>query len=174
MNLKKRGRRLDFAEAMSVAEADYNNHYKEWNKKQRVISEIDTFEAFEVSENLEIDVPYNFIKTQLEKFIETHKQSKYFIRKHVKKLNTPFPFAWNKEKQEFYITEIQIAWEDWFVEHGEVDWSELPPEASHFSFKKNKVIRLFKNRVLEFEHELKAWLDISDNYYFDENYHIEK
>ncbi|MFX5998770.1 site-specific integrase, partial [Acinetobacter baumannii] len=91
VNLKKRGRRLDFAEAMSVAEADYNNHYKEWNKKQRVISEIDTFEAFEVSENLEIDVPYNFIKTQLEKFIETHKQSKYFIRKHVKKLNTPFP-----------------------------------------------------------------------------------
>ncbi|KAI0681471.1 site-specific integrase [Acinetobacter pittii] len=174
VNLKKRGRRLDFAEAMSVAEAEYNNHYKEWNKKQRVISEIDTFEAFDVSENIEIDVPYSFIKTQLEQFIEAHKQSKYFIRKHVKKLNTPFPFAWNKEKQEFYITEIQIAWEDWFVEHGHVDWSELPPEASHFSFKKNKVIRLFKNRVLEFEHELKAWLDISDNYYFDEQYHIEK
>ena len=67
---------------MSVAEADYNNHYKEWNKKQRVISEIDTFEAFDLSENIEIDVPYNFIKTQLEQFI--HKQSKYFIRKHVK------------------------------------------------------------------------------------------
>ena len=59
-----------------------------------------------------------------------------------------FPFAWNKEKQEFYITEIQIAWEDWFVEHGEVDWNELPPEASHFSFKKNKVIRLFKTEYL--------------------------
>ena len=174
VNLKKRGHRLDFAEAMSVAEADYNNHYKEWNKKQRTIGEMDTFEAFELTNDTEIKVFYNFIEKQLNEFIEQHKKNKYFIRKHVKKLNTTNPFAWNSEKQEFYITEIQIAWEDWFIEHAEVDWSELPPETSHFGFKQNKVIRLFKNRVLEFDNELNAWLDISNNYYFDENNHIEK
>ncbi len=159
---------------MRVSEADYNNHYKEWNKKQRNIGEMDTFEAYELSENTEIKVFYDFIKKQLNEFIEQHTKNKYFIRKHVKKLNTPNPFAWNFEKQEFYITEIQIAWEDWFIEHGEVDWSELPPETSHFGFKQNKVIRLFKNRTLEFDNELTAWLDISNNYYFDENNHIEK
>ena len=42
MNLKKRGEyRLDFAEAMANAESDYGNHYKEWNKKQRNLSEMD-------------------------------------------------------------------------------------------------------------------------------------
>jgi len=172
VNLKKRGPRLDFSEAMSIAEADYNNHYREWNKKQRNISEIDTFEAFNPSDDSEIVAPYDFIKEQLDEFIEQHKQSKYFIRKHVKKLNTPNPFAWNNEKKEFRISEIQIAWEDWFADHGIVDWSKLPTEASHFSFKQNKVIRLYKNRVLEFDHELNAWLDISDTYYFDENTHI--
>lgn len=60
------------------------------------------------------------------------------------------------------------------MENGEVNWSELPAESSHFSFKQNKVIRLYKNRVLEFDQELNAWLDISDNYYFDDHYHIEK
>ncbi|APV34861.1 tyrosine-type recombinase/integrase [Acinetobacter soli] len=174
VNLKKRGQRLDFAEAMSVAEADYNNHYKEWNKKQRNLSEMDTFEAFELSESSEIIVHYDFIKVLIEEFIEQHKKSKYFIRKHIKKLNTPNPFAWNAEKQEFFITEIQIAWEEWFIEHGEVNWAELPAEASHFGYKRNKVIRLYKNRILEFDHELNAWLDISNNYYFEESNHIEK
>ena len=42
MNLKKRGEyRLDFAEAMANAESDYGNHYKEWNKKQRNLSEME-------------------------------------------------------------------------------------------------------------------------------------
>lgn len=175
VNLKKRGEhRLDFAEAISIAEGTYNNHFKEWNKTQRSFSHMDNFEAFEVALDDTITVPYKFLESQINSFIEEHKQNKYFIRKHVKKLNTDHPFAWNKEKQEFYIKEIQIAWEDWFADHGQVDWSELPDEASHFSFKNNRVIRLFKNRVLEFDHELNAWLDISNDYYFEEHYHIEK
>ena len=175
MNLKKRGEyRLDFAEAMANAESDYGNHYKEWNKKQRNLSEMDVFEAHDLRQNSEIKVPFTFIYTQLNQFIEHHKQSKFFIRKHVKKLQTPHPFLWNTDKQEFYISEIQIAWEDWFVENGDVNWFELPAESSHFSFKQNKVILLYKNRVLEFDQELNAWLDISDNYYFDDHYHIEK
>ena len=175
MNLKKRGEyRLDFAEAMANAESDYGNHYKEWNKKQRNLSGMDVFEAHDLSQNSEVKVPFTFIHTQLNQFIDHHKQSKFFIRKHVKKLQTPHPFSWNADKQEFYISEIQIAWEDWFVENGEVNWAELPAESSHFSFKQNKVIRLYKNRVLEFDQELNAWLDISDNYYFDDHYHIEK
>ncbi|ENW95803.1 tyrosine-type recombinase/integrase [Acinetobacter sp. NIPH 298] len=174
VNLKKRGdHRLDFAEAMSVAEGSYNNHFKEWNKTQRNIASIDTFEAFEMSQDETIVVPYKFLEIQINTFIEEHKQNKYFIRKHVKKLQTEYPFAWNKEKQEFYIKEIQIAWEDWFADHGQVAWSELPDEASHFSFKNNRVIRLFKNRVLAFDHDLNAWLDISNDYYFEEHYHIE-
>ncbi|WP_023270155.1 tyrosine-type recombinase/integrase [Acinetobacter gyllenbergii] len=175
VNLKKRGEhRLDFAEAMNVAESTYNDHFKEWNKTQRVISEMDTFEAFEVALDDTITVPYKFIEDQLHIFIDEHKQNKYFIRKHVTKLNTEHPFAWNKEKQEFYIKEIQIAWEDWFAENGHVDWSQLPGEASHFGFKNNRVIRLFKNRVLEFDQELNAWLDISNDYYFEDHYHINK
>ena len=175
VNFKKRGeKRLEYSEAIANAESDFNSHYKEWNKKQRNISEMDIFEAHDLSQNSEIDVPYIFINNQLNEFIDHHKQSKFFIRKHVKKLQTEHPFSWNKEKQEFYISEIQIAWEDWFVEYGEVNWDELPEEASHFNFKNNKVIRLFKNRVLEFDHELNAWLDVSNNYYFDEHYHIEK
>ncbi|WP_151776240.1 tyrosine-type recombinase/integrase [Acinetobacter bereziniae] len=175
VNFKKRGEhRLDYAEAISNAESDYNNHFKEWNKKQRNIAEMDTFEAHDLSQNSEIDVPFKFINKQLNEFIEHHKQSKYFIRKHVKKLQTQHPFSWNKEKQEFFISEIQIAWEDWFAQYGKVNWDELPNEASHFSFKNNRVIRLFKNRVLEFDFELNAWLDVSNNYYFDDNYHIEK
>ena len=174
VNLKKRGHRLDFAEAMSVAEADFNNHYKEWNKKQRNISEIDVFEAYDLSQNSEIDVPFKFLNLQLNEFIQHHEKNKFFIRKHVKKLQTEHPFSWNKEKQEFYISEIQIAWLDWFAEYGEVDWNELPEEASHFSFKNNRVIRLFKNRVLDFDRDLNAWLDVSNTYYFDEHYHLEK
>lgn len=175
VNLKKRGeRRLDFAEAIGHADSDYSSHYKEWNKTQRAFGAMDILEAYDLSINSEIDVPYQFIKNQIAEFIEYHKKNKFFIRKHVKKLQTEHPFSWNKEKQEFYISEIQIAWEDWFSECGEVDWSELPAETSHFSFKNNRVIRLFKNRVLEFEYELNAWLDISDSYFFDENYHIEK
>ncbi|WP_038342336.1 tyrosine-type recombinase/integrase [Acinetobacter sp. A47] len=175
VNLKKRGEhRLDFAEAMSVAEATYKNHYKEWNKTQRSYSEMDAFEAFEVARDDTITVPYPFLEGQIQAFIDEHKQNKYFIRKHVTKMQTEHPFAWNKVKQEFYIKEIQIAWEDWFAENGTVDWSQLPNEASHFGFKNNRVIRLFKNRVLEFDQELTAWLDISNDYYFEDHYHIEK
>ncbi|PKF31903.1 tyrosine-type recombinase/integrase [Acinetobacter proteolyticus] len=175
VNLKKRGEhRLDFAEAINVAESTYNDHFKEWNKTQRVISEMDTFEAFEVALDDIITVPYKFLEDQLNVFIDEHKQNKFFIRKHVTKLNTEHPFAWNKDKQEFYIKEIQIAWEDWFAENGHVDWSELPGEASHFGFKNNRVIRLFKNRVLEFDQDLNAWLDISNDYFFEDHYHIEK
>ncbi|MEB5477257.1 tyrosine-type recombinase/integrase [Acinetobacter pollinis] len=174
VNLKKRGNRLEFEEALHNAEEGFNTHYKEWNKTQRSYSDMDKFEAFGLNHSDEIITPYSFIKEQVAEFIEQHKQDKFFIRKHVKKLDTKQPFAWNKDKQEFYIAEIQIAWLDWFTKNGIVDWSELPKEASHFSFKNNRVIRLFKNRVLEFDQELKAWLDISDNYYLDERFHISK
>lgn len=175
VNLKKRGEhRLDFAQAISEAESDYNGNFKEWNKRERIVSNMDIFEARDLSQNSEIDVPFDFINTQITEFIEHHKQNKLFIRKHVKNLKTEHPFAWNKEKQEFYISDIQIAWLDWFAEYGEVDWNQIPLEASHFGFKNNHVIRLFKNRVLEFDRDLSAWLDVSNTYFFDEHYHIEK
>ncbi|ENX12646.1 hypothetical protein F895_03023 [Acinetobacter sp. CIP 64.2] len=110
MNLKKRGeQRLDFAEAMNIAESSYNNHFKEWNKTQRNIASMDIFEAFEVALDDTISVPYKFLEDQINDFIQEYKQNKYFIRKHITKLNTEYPFAWSKEKQEFYIKEIQIA-----------------------------------------------------------------
>lgn len=45
VNLKKRGSRLDFEEAMKVTEEGYNTFYKEWSLKQRYIAKIDLAES---------------------------------------------------------------------------------------------------------------------------------
>lgn len=100
VNFKKRGEhRLDFAEAISNAESDYNNHFKEWNKKQRNIAEMDTFEAHDLSQNSEIDINFEFINNQLIEFIEHHKQSKYFIRKTLRNYRLSIHFLGIKKSR---------------------------------------------------------------------------
>lgn len=58
VNLKKRGNRLDFDEAMKVAEDGYKDFYKEWSLKQRYIAKID------LAESLRDKEPDNELPTQ--------------------------------------------------------------------------------------------------------------
>ena len=110
MNLKKRGTRLEFEEAIRVAEENYNSYYMEWSKKQHYMVLIDKNDAFE--DDSVINVDFGFIKKHLHVFIEIHQNNKYFKRLHVNKLNSNNPFAWDNENNRFVADDIQLAWED--------------------------------------------------------------
>jgi hypothetical protein len=170
VNLKKRGIRLEFDDAIRIAEENYNNFYKEWNKKQRYIASNDKNEAFNDDENIEVE--FDFIKKHIELFIEIHKDNKYFKRIHVSKLNSKNPFAWDNLNKRFYAQDIQLSWEDWFFENGRVDWDELPEGSTHFSIKELTVVKKLKTRTYLWDSSIKGWIDSFGQYNLNEDHHI--
>ena len=172
VNLKKRGVRLEFDDAIRIAEENYNNFYKEWNKKQRYIASNDKNEAFNDDENIEVE--FDFIKKHIELFIEIHKDNKYFKRIHVSKLNSKNPFAWDNLNKRFYAQDIQLSWEDWFVENGHIDWDELPGGSTHFSIKELTVIKKLKTRTYLWDSSIKGWVDSFGQYHLNEDQHIKE
>jgi len=164
--------RLEFDDAIRIAEENYNNFYKEWNKKQRYIASNDKNEAFNDDENIEFE--FDFIKKHIELFIEIHKDNKYFKRIHVGKLNSKNPFAWDNLNKRFYAQDIQLSWEDWFIENGRVDWDELPEGSTHFSIKELTVVKKLKTRTYLWDSSIKRWIDSFGQYHLNEDQHIKE
>lgn len=172
VNLKKRGVRLEFEDALRIAEDSYNDYYKEWSKTQRYIALNDRDEAFE--EESEIITPFVFVKKYIDLFIEIHKDNKYFKRIHSKKLNSKNPFAWNNKENRFYAHDIQLSWEDWFVSSVQADWSELPSDATHFNVRDLSVVKRMTVRIYVYDMDLKVWVDSFGDYHLDGDKHITK
>lgn len=171
VNLKKRGIRLEFEEAIRVAEDSYNSYYKEWCKKQRYMALVDKNDAFK-DEGV-INVEFSFIKKHLDLFIEIHQNNKYFKRLHVNKLNSNNPFAWDNSNNRFVAHDIQLAWEDWFTENGKVDWDELPEGSTHFGIKDLTIVKKLKTRTYVWETSIQGWMDSFGQYFIDDK-HIHK
>ena len=172
VNLKKRGVRLEFEDAMRVAEESYDNFYKEWSKTQRYIASSDQSDAFD--NDSEIDVPFTFIKQHLDLFIEIHQNNKYFKRIHAKKLQSRNPFAFNNADSRFHAHDIQLSWEDWFIGNAKIDWSELPEGTTHFGIKDLSAVKKLKTRTYIFDTDLSVWVDSFGSYHFDEGKHVVK
>lgn len=172
VNLKKRGVRLEFEEAMRVAEENYDSYYREWSKTQRYVALNDKNEAFD--EGGQINAPFEFIKKYIDLFIEIHKNNKYFQRIHNKKLNSKNPFAWNGVENQFHAHDIQLAWEDWAVGNMDVDWTELPDGSTHLSVKDFSIIKTSRARIYIYDCDPCVWVDSFGNYHLDAEKHIEK
>jgi len=168
VNLKKRGTRLEFDEAIRVAEENYNSYYKEWSKKQRYMALVDKNDAFE--DDGIINVKFDFIKKHLDVFIEIHQNNKYFKRLHVNKLNSSNPFAWDNLNKRFVAQDIQLAWEDWFIENGKVDWDELPEGCTHFSAKDLTILKKLKTRTYLWDDSIQGWMDSFGQYLIDDKH----
>lgn len=170
VNLKKRGLRLEFEDAVRIAEDNYNSYYKDWSKKQRYMALVDKNDAFE--DDGVINVSFDFIKKHLDVFIEIHQNNKYFKRLHVNQMNSNNPFAWNNSNKSFVAQDIQLAWEDWFIENGKVDWKELPEGSTHFAVKDLTVVKKLKTRTYLWDDSIQGWMDSFGQYLLDEKKHV--
>lgn len=66
-----------------------------------------------------------------------------------------------------------MAWEDWFIENGKVDWDELPEGSTHFTVKDLIIVKKLKTRTYLWDDSIKGWIDSFGQYNIDDK-HIEK
>ncbi len=172
VNLKKRGERLDYLEAIMEAENNYNEHYKNWSKKQYYIALVDKLE--ELEQEQEINTNYLFLNSTIERFIRIYQNNKYFKRLHTKQNFNKNPFAWNHEEFCFYADDIQLAWKDWLIDNIYIDWSELPKDCTHLNIVNFSIIKKTQDRILVWDKIESCWIDSFNMYLFVEQEHKQK
>lgn len=168
VNLRKRGERVDYQAAIDFAQKQYDNNYAKFASKQRYVSVADIADAEDVySQMLTPDVintEFAFMKGFLEKFMKSFRPTKSVKDTFKEKSNIQNVFAWNDVQQAFVVPYIQNAWENWFNDHGTIDWKQLPNDTTHFSVKGLDVLKIEQARVYKWENEIKKWFDITKFY----------
>jgi len=169
VNLRKRGTRLDFPEAIQFARQQYDENYSRFALSQRYVSAADIADAEEIYSQCQtpdiIKTEFDFNKVLLESFMKSFRPTKSIKDMYKENSNIQNIFAWNDVQQCFVVPYIQNAWENWFKESAAVDWKKLPSDTTHFSIKGLDVLKIESDRIFKWENEIEKWFDISK--YFD-------
>lgn len=169
VNLRKRGTRLDYPEAIQFARQQYDENYSRFALSQRYVSAADIADAEEVYSQCQtpdiIITEFDFNKVLLESFMKSFRPTKSIKDMYKENSNIQNIFAWNDVQQCFVVPYIQNAWENWFKESAAVDWQQLPSDTTHFSIKGLDVLKIESDRIFKWEKEIEKWFDISK--YFD-------
>lgn len=165
VNLKKRGQRLDYRDAIDYAKKQYDDNYSNFALKQRYVSASDIADAeAEYSKSLDPDVintDYEFVKALLEKFSKSFRPTKSIIDSYKTKSSIQNIFAWNNIQHSFIVPYIQNAWECWLVENAAIEWDKLPGDATHFNIEGLDVLKIDGERIFKWEDQIKNWFDIT-------------
>lgn len=167
-NLKKRGERLDFTEAMEFAQSQLEKHNLTPAKVQRHINKVD---IANVKNALEIVTPaerittkLDFLQPQIDAFVAKFHPSKQIVNQLRASLGFDNVFAWDNTRQRFIMDYTQEAWEKWFVENGKIDWQDLPSDATHFDRRTLDILKIENNEVAKWVAGVNLWFDITPYY----------
>jgi len=178
VNLKKRGERINYQDAIKLAHQQYGENYSKFALKQRYVSAEDLAiaeEAFaEVHSPDSLNTDFPFIEEQLKKFIKSFRPTKSIIDTYKEKSNIQNIFAWSEVQQTFVVPYIQNAWENWLSESGVIQWESLPIDATHFSMNGLDLLKIENDRVYKWETDIEKWIDISKYCNFDQSKLIKK
>ena len=167
-NLKKRGNRLDFTEAMAFAQSQLEQHNITPAKVQRHINKVDianiknALQVITPAESIDTKLP--FLQSQIERFIEKFHPSKQIINELKTRLGFDNAFAWDSIRQRFILDYTQEAWEKWFFENGVIDWQNLPSDATHFDRRTLDILKIENNEVAKWVVGVNLWVDITPYY----------
>lgn len=168
VNLKKRGVRLDYQDAIQFARKQYDDNYATFALKQRYVSANDLADAEEAYSLVQthdiINTEFDFTKKYLKNFMTSFRPTKSVKDMYLEKSSIQNIFAWNDALQCFVIKYIQNAWENWFKESAIIAWDQLPNDATHFSVKGLDVLKLESNRIYTWENESARWFNITKYY----------
>lgn len=171
VNLKKRGKRIEYQDAIKFAKEQYGENYSKFALKQRYVSAADIADAEEVYAEIEspdnLNTDYPFVKELLEKFIKSFRPTKSVIDSYKEKSNIQNIFSWNDLQQSFVVPYIQNAWENWLSENSTIPWDLLPDDATHFGIRGLDILRIDDNRIHKWEQGISTWIDITRYYSFD-------
>lgn len=178
VNLKKRGKRLDYSEAIQYTKMQYDDNYSQFALKQRYVSAADIADAEEMYIQIEtpdvINTEYTFVGESLDQFRKSFRPTKSIVDTYKQKSSIQNIFAWNDIQQSFVVPYIQNAWESWFKDHAIIAWEQLPADATHFNFSGLDVLKIENDRIYKWESQIKIWFDISKYYNVDQSILIKK
>ncbi|WP_111894298.1 tyrosine-type recombinase/integrase [Acinetobacter sp. MB5] len=178
VNLKKRGKRIEYKDAIQFAKEQFGENYSKFALKQRYISAADIADAEEAYSVIEspnnLNTDYPFVKELLEKFIKSFRPTKSVIDSYKEKSNIQNIFSWNELQQNFVVPYIQNAWENWLSENSDIPWDLLPNDSTHFGIKGLDLLRLDGNRVYKWEKDISTWIDITRYYSYDQTNLIQR
>lgn len=171
VNLKKRGERLDYKDAIQFAKQQYDENYATFATGQRYVSRSDIADVEESLAQMrstgEIKTEYPFLTKQLELFTKSFRPTKSVIDSFKGKSNIENIFTWDDVRQCFIVPYIQNAWINWFNGNGKIEWDQLPNDVTHLNLDDLDILKIEGARVFKWESELNKWFDISK--YFDHN-----
>lgn len=165
VNLRKRGVRLDYAKAIQLTQQQYNTSYSKFASTQRYLSSVDLADAEEalamIESPNEMNTHYSFTQKYLKQFVAQFRPTKSIVDTYKQKSSISNIFAWDDTHHCFAIPYIQNAWESWFKEEAEIDWQELPNDATHFNIKDLDVLKVINGKTYKWEADVKIWFDIT-------------
>lgn len=165
-NLKKRGDRLDFVDAIEFAKNQFNKHEITSVKPQRHINNIEVAQTEQALSKVKtpdiVITTLPFIQSQIEKFMSEFKPSKTVVDSFAQRSSLSNIFAWDNARQRFITDYTQKAWSKWFKLYGSVKWVN---EATHFDIASLALLKTDKYHTHKWYNL--GWVDITP--YFDEN-----
>ena len=175
-NLKKRGERLDFTQAMEFAETQYNKHHAPTDRpKHNHLNDVEVAKTKQaLMQARPSDNPVaklSFLQYQIDNFTSQFKPSKRVTDDLKYRAGLDNPFAWDDARQRFIADYIQDAWEKWFGENGKIEWVN---DATHFDYRTLDLLKIKNNEVAKWVPGVKLWLDITPYYLIDKNRLIAK
>ncbi|MHA3078609.1 tyrosine-type recombinase/integrase [Acinetobacter sp. ANC 5502] len=100
VNLKKRGKRIEYQDAIKFAKEQYGENYSKFALKQRYVSAADIADAEEVYAAIEspdhLNTDYPFVEDLLKKFTKSFRPTKNVIDSYKEKSNIQNIFSWNE------------------------------------------------------------------------------
>ena len=170
-NLKKRGERLDFTEAMEFADSQYNQHNTPTERpKHNPLNKVEvakTKQAMQLarhSDKVTTNLP--FLQSQIDEFMAQFKPSKRVTDDLWQQVGLDNVFAWDNARQRFIADYTQEAWEKWFIENGKLDWQDSPSDATHFDYHTLDLLKIENNEVAKWAG---VWVDITPYYDLSNN-----
>ena len=175
-NLKKRGERLDFTQALAFAETQYNKHHAPSDRpKHNHLNDVEVAKTKQaLSRARQSDNPtakLAFLQHQIDNFTSQFKPSKRVTDDLKYRAGLDNPFAWDNARQRFIADYTQDGWEKWFGENGKIEWAN---DATHFDSRYLDLLKIKDNEVAKWVPSVKLWLDITPYYLIDESRLIAK
>lgn len=160
VNLKKRGERLDFEQA--IAFAGQQLEQRQHQPKKRHINQVEIANAehnLKIAQNPDvIKAQYDFIQPLLEQFVTTFKPSKTIIDS-LKAQRFHNIFAWDNARQQFVVAYIQENWQQ-FLRQSTFDWQV--DNSTHFDTRTLDILKI--DNFLVYKYHGGEWVNITAYY----------